>query len=95
MAGVDLIAISETKSGKYAWKEIEEKAVYKYKKLGFPDDNGANCLFVNGTILHPSEKEYPESFKVWEMLGCPKVDLPNSELAKTDGSLTCNSIRIN
>lgn len=95
MAGVDLIAISETKSGNHAWKEIESNAHFKYKKLGFPDDNGANCLFINGTVLHPPKNEYPDSFKVWKTLECPRVELPNSELTKTDGSLTCNSIRIN
>ena len=94
VAGIDLIAISDSEAGRRAWREIETKAHYKYKKLVFPDNNGANCLFINGTVLHPPKEEYPESFKVWETLDCPKVPLPNSEMAKADGSLTCNSIRI-
>lgn len=95
MAGIDLIAISESESGNIAWKEIERVAHHKYKRLGFPDNNGANCLFINGTILHPPKEEYPRSYKVWQTLDCEKIELPNSELAKADGSLTCNSVRIN
>ena len=95
MAGVDLVAISSTSAGIAAWKEIEQNANYHYHRLGFPDNNGANCLFVNGVILHPPKEEYPESYKVWERLDCPKIAVPNSELAKADGSLTCNSVRIN
>lgn len=95
MAGEDLIAIGSSAAAKTAWREIETKAHFKYRRLLFPDDNGANCLYINGVVLHPSKEDYPESFKVWETLNCPRVSLPNSELAKADGSLTCNSVLIN
>ena len=95
MCGIDTIAISSSDAGKKAWREIESNAHFKnYKCVVFPDDNGANCLFINGTVLHPPESEYPDSYKVWQTVDLPRVELPNSELAKTDGSLTCNSIRI-
>ncbi len=94
MAGIDLIAIGDSEAGRVAWREIETKAHYKYNQLTFPDDNGANCLFINGTVLHPPKGEYPRSFEVWQTLDCPRVEVPNSEMAKADGSLTCNSIRI-
>ena len=96
MCGVDTIAISDTKTGRLAWKEITQKARYSYKKLSFPDDNGANCVFVNGTVIHPCEEEYPESYKVWQTLECDKkIAVRNSEFSKVDGSLTCRSILIN
>ncbi len=95
MAGIDLIAISGSRSGQIAWKAIEASAQYKYNVLVFPDDNGANCLFINGTVFHPPKHEYPNSYEVWQSLNCEKIDLANSELAKADGSLTCNSVRIN
>jgi dimethylargininase len=95
MCGVDTIAISDSDAGRKAWREIESLAHFKrYKPLVFPDDNGANCLFINGTVLHPPEEEYPESYKVWQTVNLPRVEVPNSEMAKADGSLTCNSIRI-
>ena len=95
MCGVDTIAISQSEAGRAAWREIESSASFKnYNCVVFPDDNGANCLFINGTVLHPPESEYPNSYKVWQTLDVPRVEVPNSELAKADGSLTCNSIRI-
>ena len=94
MCGIDTIAISDTEAGRRAWKEITQKGHYKYKRLAFPDDNGANCLFINGVVLHPSMEDYPESFKVWQTLECEKISMPNSECAKVDGSLTCCSILI-
>ena len=94
IAGIDLLAISDTDAGKKVWREIEMKARFKYNKLVFPENNGANCLFVNGVVLHPSKEDYPASYDVWETLDCPRVAVANSELAKADGSLTCNSIRI-
>lgn len=94
MCAIDTIAIGDTAAGRRAWKEIELNARYKYKRLAFPDDNGANCVFVNGVVLHPSKEDYPESFRVWQTLECEKIPLPNSEGAKADGSLTCGSILI-
>ena len=95
MCGVDTIAIGDSEAGKKAWKEIESTSHFrKYKRVVFPDNNGANCLFINGTVMHPAAVEYPESHKVWQTIDTPKVELPNSELSKADGSLTCGSIRI-
>ena len=94
LAGIELIAVSNTEAGRKVWREIETNAHFKYNKLEFPDNNGANCLFVNGVVLHPSKEDYPRSHEVWETLKCPRVSVPNGELAKADGSLTCNSIRI-
>lgn len=95
MCGIDTIAIGDSQSGRIAWKEIQTMSYYqKYNCLVFPDNNGANCLFINGTIFHPPEDEYPESYKIWQTVDRPRIELPNSELAKADGSLTCNSIRI-
>ena len=95
IAGIDLVAISDSPAGREVWRQIEANATHKYKKLVFPDNNGANCLYINGVVYHPPKEEYPESYKVWETLDCPRVSIPNSEMAKADGSLTCNSIRIN
>ena len=95
MAGVDLIAIGDTPAGRRAWKDIEQNASSSYNKLVFPDENGANCLFINDTVLHVTKEEYPESYKIWETLDAPRIALPNSELSKADGSLTCCSVRIN
>ena len=95
LCGIDTIAIGNSEAGKQAWKEIEMKSKFKYKKIAFPDNNGANSLFVNGVILHPSEEDYPNSYEVWKNIDCETIPLKNSELIKADGSLTCCSILLN
>ena len=96
MAGVDVIAIGDTPAGNEAWKVIESEGSHKYERLAFPDDNAANCVFINGTILHCSREDYPNSMHVWESIrDVPRVEVPNSEHIKADASLTCPSIRIN
>ena len=94
ICGIDTIAIGGSPQGQEVWKEIEKLAQHSYKRVVFPDNNGANCQFINGVICHPPRDEYPESFKVWETFDTPRISLPNSELAKADGSLTCNSLSI-
>ena len=95
MAGVDLIALGNSAAGRRAWKEIQEKSQFKYQLVSFPDNNAANCLFINGTLLHATKEEYPLSHPLWEQFEGPRVELANSEFSKADGSLTCCSVRIN
>ena len=95
MAGVDLIAIGDTPAGRRAWKDIEQNAFFKnYHRFVLPDGIGANCLFVNGTVFHVSEDDFPDSFRVWETLKVPRIAQANVELGKADGALTCCSILI-
>ena len=95
MAGVDLVALGDSAAGWRVWREIQEKSQFDYELVAFPDNNAANCLFINGTLLHVTKDEYPQSHSVWEQFEGPRVELANSELAKADGALTCCSVRIN
>ena len=95
LCGIDTIAIGDSNAGQQVWKDIDSNAHFKYKKIVFPDNTGANCLYVNGTVLHPSQDDYPESYKVWQSLDCEKIPLRTGELSKADGCLTCCSILIN
>ena len=95
MAGVDLVALGDSAAGRRAWREIQEKSQFDYELVAFPDNNAANCLFINGTLLHVTKDEYPQSHSVWEQFEGPRVELANSEFSKADGSLTCCSVRIN
>ena len=95
MCDIDTISICDHAAGRQAWKEIDSDPNVKYKKVVFPEFNGANCLLMNGVLFHPPKEECPESYKIWETFKYKLVPLPNSELNKVDGSLTCNSKRIN
>lgn len=94
MAGDDVIAIGESEEAKNAWKDVETKAKFRYEKLSVPDDSAANCLFVNGTLIHLAAIEIPNSVEVFNQISAPKMQLENSELSKVDGCLTCLSIFI-
>lgn len=39
-----------------------QEATYRYQTVTVPDLMAANCLFVNGTLIHRSE--FPNSIKV-------------------------------
>ena len=43
-------------------KEIAEYR--KYQVITLPDNYAANCIYVNGTLLHCSETDFPLSSNV-------------------------------
>ncbi|XP_031561025.1 N(G),N(G)-dimethylarginine dimethylaminohydrolase 1-like [Actinia tenebrosa] len=92
MGGPDVIFVGASKVASDAWNELESKAKFKYQKLVLPEDHAANCLYLNGTLVHLAPHEIPESISVYRKLPGPKIELENSELHKVDGCLTCNSI---
>ena len=94
MASHDVIAVGGSEEAQNAWIEVEKKAKFKYKKLFVPDDAAANCLFINGTLIHLTAAEIPHSYEVFNQVSGPKMELENSELHKVDGCLTCLSILI-
>lgn len=96
MAGPDLIAIGTTTSARDVRKVIEEKGRFKYRYFEVPDNTGANCLYLNNTLIHVSEDCYPKSWARFEQLDTParKVALGSSELNKVDGCFTCSSVLI-
>ena len=95
MAGPDCIAISTSTAAKDARKILETKGKFKYQYLEVPDDTGANCLYVNGTLFHVTKEDFPRSFEVFESFPAEKkVPLSASELNKVDGCFTCCSVLI-
>ena len=94
MGGNDIIVVGGSSEAQNAWIEVEKKAKFQYEKLIVSDDTAANCLFVNGTLIHLVAAEIPDSFEAFNQISCPKMELENSELSKVDGCLTCLSILI-
>ena len=93
MAGDDLIAIGKSHVAKNAMQQMQTKAARNYSFLELPDDNiSANCLFINGTLIHRPAEEFPDSAKIYGTLKCPKIELPASEIRKVDGAFTCCSL---
>lgn len=95
MAGDNTIAIGSSPTAQRAQQLISSKASFQYEFICVPDDIGANCLFVNGTLVRASCEVFPKSAAVYEeQLHCPQIPLSLSELNKVDGCLTCCSVLI-
>lgn len=89
MAGPDIICVGAGKESQEVLKRIEREATYTYQTLTVPEDEAANVLYVNGTLIHRSEEEIPLSSKVFaEKVEFPTRSLCMSELAKVSSGLT-------
>ncbi|KAG8437226.1 hypothetical protein GDO86_008070 [Hymenochirus boettgeri] len=101
MAGPNLIAIGSSEAAQKALKTMQQMSDHRYDKLTLPDDAAANCIYLNipskgHVLLHRAPEDFPESAKVFEKLkDYMLIPVPNTELAKVDGCLTCCSILIN
>lgn len=68
MAGPDVLCVSASKEAKELLKRIEREANFTYQTLTVPEDEAANCVYVNGTLIHRAIEEIPEAFKVFVFL---------------------------
>ncbi|XP_076042783.1 N(G),N(G)-dimethylarginine dimethylaminohydrolase 1 [Oratosquilla oratoria] len=96
MAGPDLICVGSSEAARALLKRVEREATCRYQILTVPDDQAANCVFVNGHILHVSGEQFPESAKVFEdrLKHYNLKPLCISEMAKAQGNLSCCSILV-
>ncbi|XP_070581908.1 N(G),N(G)-dimethylarginine dimethylaminohydrolase 1-like isoform X2 [Ptychodera flava] len=96
VAWPDVLAVGASPAAKKALKEMELKGEYDYEIITLPDDEAASCLYLNGTLIHCSKEEYPESFKVFEerMPDERRIPLNFSEISKVDAGLTCGVLLI-
>ncbi|XP_050419879.1 N(G),N(G)-dimethylarginine dimethylaminohydrolase 1 [Adelges cooleyi] len=87
MAGPDVMCVGSSEESKHILKLLEQEATYSYQILTLPEDEAANVMYINGTLLHRSAKEIPKSFKVLNEkisdISLQSVDI--SELLKCDG----------
>ncbi|XP_069795502.1 N(G),N(G)-dimethylarginine dimethylaminohydrolase 1 [Narcine bancroftii] len=101
MAGPGLIAIGSSNNAQKMLTNMQEMSEHHYDKLTLPDDEAANCVYLNTpekghVLLHRTAEEFPESVKVFARLkDYVLIPVSNSELAKVDGGLTCCSILLN
>jgi N-dimethylarginine dimethylaminohydrolase len=63
-----------------------------YHFVTVPDTEASNCVYLNGTIIRRSNKEFPESGKVFEKIHIPQMQIELTELSKVDGAITCCSL---
>lgn len=61
MAGPGVISVGAGPEAQSILKRMEREATHRYQTLTLPEDRAANCLFVNGTLIHRSKAEAPKS----------------------------------
>lgn len=67
MAGPDLLCVGSGKEAQEVLKRMEREATFSYQTLTLAEDEAANVLYLNGTLVHRSLDEIPLSFKVITM----------------------------
>lgn len=96
MAGPDVMCVGPSAEARDSLKRIEREATFRYQILTLPEDEASNVVFANGTLIHRSGEECPESAKIFEerLSHWTLKPVNFSELSKANGSLTCCSILI-
>jgi len=90
------LVIGKSAASQKVKKTIQERAKSQVEFFEVEDDWAANCIYVNGYVLHCSEEEYPNSFKAYqEKFGDKAIPMRNKEFDKIDGSLTCRMRLLN
>jgi dimethylargininase len=64
VGGPDLLCVGAGKEAQEVLKRMEREATFSYQTLTLPEDDAANVLYLNGTLVHRSIDEIPQSFKV-------------------------------
>lgn len=64
VGGPDLLCVGAGKEAQEVLKRMEREATFSYQTLTLPEDDAANVLYLNGTLVHRSLDEIPQSFKV-------------------------------
>lgn len=64
MGGPCLLCVGAGKECQEVLKRMEREATYSYQTITLPEDEAANVLYLNGTLVHRSEGEIPKSYQV-------------------------------
>lgn len=89
LAGPDVLSVSSGSISQTILKRIEREASHRYQTLTLPDENAANSIFANGTLIHIDATEAPESAKLFsERVDYPQISVCLSEFQKTGRGLS-------
>ncbi|KAF5282692.1 hypothetical protein FQA39_LY17499 [Lamprigera yunnana] len=95
VGGCDLLCVGSSKEAQDVLKRMEREATFGYQTLTLPEDEAANVLFLNGTLIHKSTEEIPESFKVFaNKIDYPRRSLNFSQLSKGSSGLTSSCLLV-
>ncbi|CAF1006034.1 unnamed protein product [Adineta ricciae] len=100
MVATDTMAIGGSIVAKDLLRQMEENGHYSsYKIISLKDDVAANCLWINGTVLHlPVDSRYGESIRILlNRLGSTTshAELNNNEFGKVDCVISSRCLLFN
>ncbi|CAH1180202.1 unnamed protein product [Phaedon cochleariae] len=95
MGGPDLLCVGAGKEAQEVLKRMEREATYRYETLTLPEDEAANVLYLNGTLVHRSIEEIPQSFKVFgDKIDYPRRSINVCQLAKLSCGLSSSCLLV-
>ncbi|KAJ8937803.1 hypothetical protein NQ314_011709, partial [Rhamnusium bicolor] len=95
MGGPDVLCVGAGKEAQEVLKRMEREATVSYQTLTLPEDEAANVLYLNGTLVHRSIEEIPQSFKVFgDKIDYPRRSVNFSQLAQASCGLTSSCILV-
>ncbi|ENN77554.1 N(G),N(G)-dimethylarginine dimethylaminohydrolase 1 [Dendroctonus ponderosae] len=95
MGGPDLLCVGVGKESQEVLKRMEREATFSYQTLTLPEDEAANVLFLNGTLVHRTPEETPLSFKIFgEKIEYPRRSTNFSQLSKLSSGLSSSCLLV-
>lgn len=89
VGGPDLLCVGSSKEAQDVLKRMEREATHGYQTLTLPEDQAANVLYLNGTLVHRSLEEIPHSSKVFgNKIDYPRRSINFSQLSKGSSGLS-------
>ncbi|CAH1115539.1 unnamed protein product [Psylliodes chrysocephalus] len=95
MGGPDLLCVGAGKEAQEVLKRMEREATFSYGIITLPEDEAANVLYLNGTLVHRNVEEIPLSSKIFsEKVDYPRRSINFSQLASKSCGLTSSCILV-
>ncbi|KAF2900504.1 hypothetical protein ILUMI_05684 [Ignelater luminosus] len=95
IGGPDLLCVGSGKEAQDVLKRMEREATFGYQTITLPEDEAANVLFLNGTLVHRSLEEIPQSFQVFaNKIDYPRRSINFSQLSKGTSGLTSSCLLV-
>jgi len=89
LAGPEVLAVGGGQHPQTVLRRIEREATNRYQTLTLPEDEAANCMYVNNTLVHAHSIEIPLSSKVFsEKISFATKEISLSEFQKTGRGLS-------
>jgi dimethylargininase len=88
MAGPEVMAVGKSEGAQKTFKEIQNAGGRGYRYISLEEDEAANVLYCNGTLVHLASEQIPKGHAVYEnKIDYPRVGIPMREPLKRGGRL--------